>query len=79
MLCKYKDMFGKPNEGVHAYRFMDIAIVDVIATIICGYIIAYIFSLDVTNTIIILFLLGIILHKLFCVNTTINKILFNNK
>jgi hypothetical protein len=77
MLCKYKDIFGKPNEGVHAHRFMCVAIVDVIATIIGGYIIAYIFNFDVTNTIIILFLLGIILHKLFCVNTTINKILFN--
>ena len=31
--CKYKDLFGKPGEGVHSYRIFNIAIVDVILTI----------------------------------------------
>ena len=33
-LSDYKDIFGKPGEGGHAYRIFDIAIVDVIFTII---------------------------------------------
>jgi len=32
-LCKYKDIFGKPNTGAHKYRFLGVAIIDVILTI----------------------------------------------
>ena len=31
--CKYKDILGKPGEGVHSYRLFDIAIIDVVLTI----------------------------------------------
>ena len=70
-------MFGKPKEGAHSYRVFDIAIVDVIFTILGGIVIAYIFNLDYTNTIIILFILGIVMHRLFCVETTVDKFLFS--
>jgi hypothetical protein len=78
-LCKYKDIFGKPNEGVHSYRIYNIAIVDVLATIALAYVI-YLFipKYNFFFILICLFLLGIILHKLFCVRTTIDKLLFNN-
>ena len=39
--CKYKDIFGKPKEGVHSYRIMNIAIVDVLATILLAKAIQY--------------------------------------
>lgn len=77
-LCKYKDIFGKPNEGVHSYRFMNIAIVDVLATILVSYLISYYFKTNFIRTTIILFIVGIIMHKLFCVRTTIDKLLFEN-
>jgi len=73
---EFKEIFGKPNEGVHSYRFLNLAIVDVIGTIIIAFIIAKIFNLNALLTIIIAFILGIILHRLFCVNTTINKFFF---
>lgn len=76
-LCKYKDLFGKPSEGVHQYRLFGVAIVDVIMTFIVGLIISKIFNIKLYKTLIVLFLLGIILHKLFCVQTTIDKLLFN--
>ena len=44
-LCKYKDIFGKPNEGPHSYRFLNIAIVDTVLTIILGYFISKFFKL----------------------------------
>ena len=75
-LCQYKDIFGKPNEGVHMYRLYDIAIVDVILTILGGIIIACIFNVNYVQTIILLFILGIIMHRMFCVDTTINKFIF---
>ena len=75
-LCKYKDIFGKPNTGVHKYRLFGLAIVDVILTIIGGYLIAIIFKKSFLYTTIILFVIGIIAHRLFCVRTTIDKLLF---
>ena len=75
-LCKYKNIFGRPKEGVHSYRLFNIAIVDVVLTIIFSMIISYIFKTNIWITLIILFLLGIILHKIFCVRTTIDKLLF---
>ena len=75
-LCKYKDIFGKPNTGAHQYRFFNIAVIDVAFTIIFAYGISYFFDYPFIITLGILFLLGIILHRLFCVRTTVDKILF---
>ncbi len=79
-LCKYKDIFGKPKEGVHSYRIFDIAIVDLLLTLIGGYLIHKYYAykyISLSLTIFIFFILGIVMHKLFCVNTTINSLLFN--
>lgn len=79
MFCKYKNIFGKVGEGIHSYRILNIAVVDVIATIILAFIINKIFpQLKFKKVLLILFLLGILLHRLFCVRTTIDKLLFKN-
>ena len=77
-LCKYKSMFGVPNKGIHSYRFLGVAIIDVIETILGALIISYIFKYSFLYTTITLFILGIILHRLFCVRTTVDKLLFPN-
>jgi hypothetical protein len=77
-LCKYKNLLGIPNKGIHSYRFMGIAIADVIMTIIGAIIISFFFKVSFVFTCISLFILGIILHRLFCVRTTIDKLLFPN-
>jgi hypothetical protein len=77
MLCQYKNILGKVGEGVHSYRIFNIAIVDVILTIIAAFIIhLFVPKYSFPIVLIILFLLGIFLHRLFCVRTTIDKILF---
>jgi len=77
MLCQYKDILGKPGQGIHSYRIFNIAIVDVLLTIIGAYIIYLFFpKINYFIILILLFLLGIILHKIFCVRTTIDKYLF---
>jgi hypothetical protein len=78
MSCKYKDIFGKPSEGVHSIRLFDLAVIDVIMVIIGGLFIAYYFNYNKYKVIGILFLIGIISHRLFCVRTTIDKLLFND-
>jgi hypothetical protein len=75
-LCPYKFIFGIPKKGIHGYRIFDIAIVDVLSTIIGSYILSLIIKEDFKLVTIIIFLLGIILHRLFCVKTTIDKFLF---
>lgn len=77
MLCKYKDALGKPKTGIHSYRIFNIAIADVIMTIIAALIISYFFKFNFWITLIILFLLGILLHRIFCVKTTVDQILFS--
>ncbi len=77
MLCKYKDALGKPKTGIHSYRIFNIAIADVIMTIIAALIISYFFKFNFWITLIVLFLLGILLHRIFCVKTTVDKLLFS--
>ena len=76
MLCKYKDVLGKPNTGIHKYRLFGIAIVDLLLTIIAALIISYVFRVSFWITLVVLLILGIILHHLFCVRTTVDKLLF---
>ena len=81
-LCDYSDIFGKPNEGVHKYRIFDIAIVDLVFTVLAAIILYYtvnrIFNKNISFMVylIILFVTGIILHRVFCVRTTVDKLLF---
>lgn len=77
-LCKYKNILGKPGTGVHSYRFMNIAIVDVLLTFLLAFVISYYTKYSFLYVSIILFILGIIMHRLFCVRTTIDKLLFPN-
>jgi hypothetical protein len=79
MLCAYRDIFGKVGEGVHSYRIANIAIVDVIFTVLGAFIIHYLFpAYSTVYILIVLFLLGIILHRLFCVRTTVDRLIFDN-
>ena len=77
-LCKYKNALGVPRKGIHSYRVFGLAIADVIMTIIGAYLIAYFTNQNFIYTLIIFFISGIILHRLFCVRTTIDKLLFPN-
>jgi hypothetical protein len=79
-LCPYKYILGIPGKGIHSYRIFDIAIADVIMTILGAVAIAY-FTNNMKSFPFILgglFLSGIILHRLFCVRTTVDKFLFPN-
>ena len=77
-LCKYKDVFGKPGEGAHKYRIFDIAIVDTLLTVLLAYVIAYFSGFSLYYVIPGTFFFGIVLHRLFCVRTTVDKLLFPN-
>ena len=85
-LCRFKNILGKPNEGIHHYRLFNIAIFDLLLTILLALLFAIIlhklFNLKIrfiylSSIILVIFLLiGIFLHRIFCVQTTIDKLLF---
>jgi hypothetical protein len=77
MLCPYKNIFGQPGQGVHSYRILDIAIVDVIFTILGAFLISKLFfPQNFWIVLSVIFLTGIVFHHLFCVRTTIDKFIF---
>ena len=83
-LCAYKDIFGVPGTGLHSYRIMNIAVVDVLSTLILAFVIHQfileswlnIHWISIWWVIIICFISGILIHHLFCVRTTVDKLLF---
>jgi len=76
MSCKYKNIFGEPNTGVHKYRLFNIAIVDLIMTVVIAFLIARWLELNFLIVLLMCLILGIIAHRIFCVRTTIDKLLF---
>jgi uncharacterized membrane protein len=77
-LCKYKNILGKPNEGVHSYRIFNVAIVDTLLTVCIAIIIKLLIpKYNFFLILLILFITGIVMHRLFCVETTVGKLIFN--
>ena len=77
MYCKYSDIFGKVKTGFNSYRVFDIAIMDVIFTFIGAFLLQLLFpNINFFVILLMLFIIGIGLHRLFCVRTTIDKLLF---
>ena len=77
--CAYRHIFGREREGIHAMRLFDVAVVDVVATLAAGILIAVIFRVSALLTCALLFVAGIIAHALFCVDTKINTLLFGQR
>ncbi len=82
-LCKYAESVGgKPGEGLHKYRILNISIFDTVLTFVGAFIIYLLFNklfkTDINYFIYLgmLFALGILVHRLLCVRTTIDKMLF---
>lgn len=76
MFCTYRHVFGVEGKGIHSIRMLDIALVDALMSLLVGVFIAYYFELDLYKTWASIFVIGILFHRLFCVNTTINKLFF---
>ena len=85
-LEKHRYMFGTPGTGVHKYRLLGVAIVDVVGTILVAALVAFGISsyknrplLPIMGiSIFLFFLLGIIMHRVFGAKTTVDKLLFGN-
>ena len=72
---KFKNVLGVPGEGVHKYRFLNTGAVDYFGTLLGGFILTYITNLPLVISTIGLYLLGLILHLIFGVETDATKFL----
>lgn len=75
-LCKYRNALGEPGKGAHSIRLFNIAVVDLILTILVAAILHWVFKIPFIISVVLMLLFGIIMHRLFCVRTTFDKILF---
>ena len=75
IFSQYKDIFGKVGTGAHQYRFLNTALVDYSLTILGAILITYLTDIPLVLTTIGLFILGILLHYLFGVETNTLKYL----
>lgn len=75
-LCQFRDALGRPGEGVHAYRLGGFAVADILMTLVGAFIISWLTGIGYGWSLLGLFLLGVFLHWLFCVDTTFNKLLY---
>ena len=75
-LHKYKDIIGKPGEGAHSYRFLGFTVVDTVTVIIVALLVAWYFKWNAWYTLVGFFISGVLVHRLFCVRTTVDKLLF---
>lgn len=74
-LSNYKTILGKINEGVHKYRFLDTAVVDYVLTIILSCVTTWFSNIPLVLTTIAWFIIGILLHIIFGVETNTLKYL----
>jgi len=74
--CPYKNIFGAPGTGAHSYRLFNVAVVDVVLTVLVAWAISWLFRLKFWQVLVAAFLLGIVAHQFFCVRTTVDKMLF---
>lgn len=77
VFAKFKNIFGAPGTGVHAYRVGNIAVVDLGLTLLFAWVWAIVFRHSLWKTTAVLLLLGVVAHALFGVNTAGNKWLYS--
>lgn len=73
-LCKWKNMFGEPGTGIHSCRFLGIAVADTLMTIIAAVLISQANGWKFNYVFVGLMLVALFFHWLFCVNTTLTRL-----
>jgi len=71
----YATALGEPGKGIHAKRFLGIALNDTLMTLAGAIILSFIFNTHILYTFTGFFILGEVLHYLFGVNTAFLKMI----
>jgi len=70
------NVIGVPNVGIHSYRIFNVAYMDVIVVLIGSILLAWLMNWSYMKTIVGMFILGIVVHRVLCVSSTVDKTLF---
>jgi hypothetical protein len=80
MSCPYQNALGIPGQGFHSYRLFNIALGDVVLLLLFAVVVQWIINQFSTCSynlaVLISFLIGIVIHRICCVRTTIDQLLF---
>ena len=78
-LCAFKNMLGIPKGGIHSLRIgpvpYDFALLDILGTFLLAFGLHKATNYKYWKCALFMFILGIFLHWLFCVETKLNKLL----
>lgn len=77
--CKYRNILGKPNEGFHKTRLFGFALYDIIGAFLLAYFLTVLTGMSDIKAIVIVFIVTVFLHWLFCVNTKLNVMIFGKR
>jgi hypothetical protein len=75
MSCPYANILGTPGEGVHAQRFLGLALNDTIATLVAALLTKWFFDVPLLYSILGWFVAGEFLHYAFGVDTAFLKMI----
>jgi hypothetical protein len=75
MSCPYANILGTPGQGVHAQRFLGLALNDTIATLVVALLTSWIFKVSLLYSILGWFIAGEALHYTLGVNTAFLKMI----
>ena len=73
--CSYRDSLGRPGQGVH-FHVLGVAIIDVAATLTVAWLLSRGLRQPFWAWALGLAALGVAAHRLFCVHTTVDRLLF---
>ena len=75
MLCQFQHVAGPPREGFHAARIpvVDLELWDVVGTVCIALVLAGWFRSNVGWTLLLTFAVAVLVHWMFCVETTITR------
>jgi hypothetical protein len=73
-----RNLIGTVNKGVHKYKIFNIAIFDVIVTIISAKLLSVLFKKYFILILLCLLKLSIVVHRCKGVRTTVDRFLFPN-
>jgi hypothetical protein len=81
-LCRYSGVFGEPGSGAHSYRLGGLAAVDLLATggvsfLLTRYALGWSSCAGYLLVFVLLILVAIVVHEMFCVNTRLNSVIFD--
>jgi len=75
MPCPYANILGVPGQGIHAQRFLGLALNDTLMTIALAFFTTYIINISFLQSFVSWFILGEILHYWFGTKTAFLKMI----